>query len=388
MIEVRVAVSQIRQAYGRGIAAEAISMAKTPHLNLRFIAPAQAQKHVTVNESLAALDSLVQCAAIEFHRNDPPSGPSEGDRYVVGSAPTGDWAGKAKALAAWQNGGWEFHTPQPGWRVHNLADGALYVLNAARAWMPVAGLPASGAALQNAELIGLGTTANSANPFAAKLNAVLWTARTTAEGGSGDLVYKMNKAASGRDLGYLFQTDFVTKALAGLFGSDRFRISVSADGSSFFDGVSVDNATGIVDQPQLPRFKGFTDFDNYVGLDSWTKIAINRTETNNQGAFDAAANHFVAPVAGTYIFGASLLYKVNNNSSSRMRARLVLNGTTEIKGTLGEISGAHVSLATSMNLQTLVPLAKGDTVELQGFFRSADGYFAADHTTFWGCKIG
>jgi hypothetical protein len=27
-------------------------------------------------------------------------------------------------------------------------------------------------------------------------------------------------------------------------------------------------------------------------------------------------------------------------------------------------------------------------VELQGYFRVADGYFAADHTSFWGCKVG
>jgi hypothetical protein len=47
-----------------------------------------------------------------------------------------------------------------------------------------------------------------------------------------------------------------------------------------------------------------------------------------------------------------------------------------------------VSLATTLMLQTLVPLAPGDTVELQGYFRAADGYFAADHTTFWGCKVG
>ena len=39
-------------------------------------------------------------------------------------------------------------------------------------------------------------------------------------------------------------------------------------------------------------------------------------------------------------------------------------------------------------LQTMVPLTAGDTVELQGYFRAADGYFAADHTSFWGCKIG
>ncbi|UOM36729.1 hypothetical protein [Acuticoccus sp. I52.16.1] len=71
-----------------------------------------------------------------------------------------------------------------------------------------------------------------------------------------------------------------------------------------------------------------------------------------------------------------------------MRGRLVLNGATEIRGSLGEISGTHVSNATAIWLQTMVPLSAGDTVELQGYFRGADGYFAAEHTTFWGTKIG
>ena len=31
-------------------------------------------------------------------------------------------------------------------------------------------------------------------------------------------------------------------------------------------GLSVDNATGIVDQPRLPRFKAWTNYDNYVGV--------------------------------------------------------------------------------------------------------------------------
>jgi hypothetical protein len=96
----------------------------------------------------------------------------------------------------------------------------------------------------------------------------------------------------------------------------------------------------------------------------------------------------VAPTAGTYLFGASLLYKINSSTSARMRGRLFLNGATEIRGTLGEISGAHTTMLTALWLQTLVPLAQGDTVELQGTFRAADGYFAAEHTTFWGCKVG
>jgi hypothetical protein len=71
-----------------------------------------------------------------------------------------------------------------------------------------------------------------------------------------------------------------------------------------------------------------------------------------------------------------------------MRGRLVLNGSTEIRGSFGEISGTHVSEATALSLQTMAPLSVGDTVELQGTFRVADGYFAADHTSFWGAKVG
>ena len=37
---------------------------------------------------------------------------------------------------------------------------------------------------------------------------------------------------------------------------------------------------------------------------------------------------------GTYLFGATLLYKINASATARMRGRLVLNGTTEIRGSL------------------------------------------------------
>ena len=125
-----------------------------------------------------------------------------------------------------------------------------------------------------------------------------------------------------------------------------------------------------------------------VAVDTWTKIGINNTDYNDQSAFDAGNNRFVAPVADTYLFGATLLYKVNSSTTARMRGRLVLNGTTEIRGSRGEIPGDHVSEATALWLQTMVVLGAGDTVELQGTFRAADGYFAADHTSFWGCKVG
>jgi len=77
-------------------------------------------------------------------------------------------------------------------------------------------------------------------------------------------------------------------------------LAVSADGNTFLDGLSVDNANGIVDQPQLPRFKAWTNYDNYVGTGTWTKIALNNTDYNDQGAFDAGTNRFTAPVDGTW----------------------------------------------------------------------------------------
>ena len=112
------------------------------------------------------------------------------------------------------------------------------------------------------------------------------------------------------------------------------------------------------------------------------------TDSNDQGAFAAGTNLFTAPASGTYLFGATLLYKINASTTARMSGRLVLNGSTEIRDSFGEISATHVSLATAIWLQTMVPLTAGDTVELQGYFRVADGYFAADHTSFWGCKVG
>jgi hypothetical protein len=354
----------------------------TTNLGLPQLAADQAQKHVTVNEALQLLDGIVQLSVKGRGMTVPPASPTDGDRYIVASGATGAWTGWDGRVALYTDGAWLQLPPRTGWRVWVEDEGALLVYDGS-GWIGT-----TPSALQNLARLGIGTTADMANPFSAKLNATLWTARSAAEGGTGDLFYTMNKEAAGNDLGYVFQTGYVTKALVGLFGTDRFRLAVSADGSSFFDALSVDNTTGIVDQPRLSRFKGYTNYDNYVAADSWTKIAINNTDYNDQGSFDTANNRFVAPVAGTYLFGATLLYKVNSSTTARMRGRLLLNGTTEIRGSFGEISGAHVSEATALWLQTMVVLDADDTVELQGTFRDADGYFAASHTSFWGVKIG
>jgi hypothetical protein len=228
----------------------------TTNLLLPYILAAQAQKHVTHNEALRLLDGLVQLSVLDRDLTAPPGSPADGDRYIVGSGATGDWAGWDLNVAMFTDGAWLRLPPRTGWRVW-VEDEELLLVYDGTGW--VGTTPSS---LQNLALLGLGTTADAANPFSAKLNAALWTAKTVAEGGTGDLFYTMNKEAAGNDLGLTLQTNFVTKALVGLFGSDSFRLAVSADGSTFFDGLIVDNATGIVEQPQQPRFKAYTNYDN------------------------------------------------------------------------------------------------------------------------------
>ncbi|MEM9715875.1 MAG: DUF2793 domain-containing protein [Pseudomonadota bacterium] len=98
-------------------------MANTANLGLPLVASAQSQKHITVNESLLVLDSLLQGSVTGFDLIDPPATPEEGTVYHVGLAATGDWAGHGGQLAFYANQGWRFITPRTGWRLYDAAQG-------------------------------------------------------------------------------------------------------------------------------------------------------------------------------------------------------------------------------------------------------------------------
>lgn len=91
-------------------------MADTANLTLPLVAPAQAQKHVTVNEALVRLDALAQLSLASISTVDPPVSPAEGVAYAIPAGATGDWAGQEGQIAIWSNGGWIFVEPRPGWR--------------------------------------------------------------------------------------------------------------------------------------------------------------------------------------------------------------------------------------------------------------------------------
>ncbi|MGV6871741.1 DUF2793 domain-containing protein [Pseudochelatococcus sp. B33] len=218
-------------------------MSETTKLRLPLLAAAQAQKHVTHNEALQRLDALLHLEVLDRDLAAPPSGPLDGDRYIVASGATGDWAGEDGHVAAWQDGVWRFFEPQIGWRAYVRDEAALYV-KAAGGWVAAGG--GGGGTLQNVTLFGLGTEADADNPFSAKIGKALWAAQEAAQGGTGDLRYTFNKEGAANVLSLLFQTGWSGRAEAGLVGDDDFQIKVSSNGSTWREALRIARATGRV----------------------------------------------------------------------------------------------------------------------------------------------
>jgi hypothetical protein len=92
-------------------------MSNTANLVLPFLAVGQAQKHVTVNESLRRLDAIIQLGVISATTAAQPAGPVDGAVYILPSGKTGaDWSAFADgSLGYYRDGSWVEIAPREGW---------------------------------------------------------------------------------------------------------------------------------------------------------------------------------------------------------------------------------------------------------------------------------
>lgn len=68
--------------------------------------------YLTNNEAITHISALL--GGVDAILNTPPGSPADGDLYIVGTSPTGLWAGKSNQLAFYTNANWEFYPPFKG----------------------------------------------------------------------------------------------------------------------------------------------------------------------------------------------------------------------------------------------------------------------------------
>lgn len=127
-------------------------MTTSPDLGIPFIDQQQGTPEVTHNEALLLLQAMTN-GVIDRGVNTPAVGPTIGDSYIIGAAPTGAWAGRANCVTIWSGTAWDFipgetsaGTPitmgarQEGMRIWVRDENTLYVWDGS-AWTAFASTP-------------------------------------------------------------------------------------------------------------------------------------------------------------------------------------------------------------------------------------------------------
>lgn len=236
--------------------------------------------------------------------------------------------------------------------------------------------------------VGLGTAGDAGNRLVVKGTSALFDAETD------DFRFVFSKKTSTDDAAMVFQSNYSGRALIGLLGSDDFVFTVSPDGSAYEQALVIDKDTALVDFPKNAKFSATVNYDAYIPVDTWTKIPFNDTDYNDQAAFDAGDNEFVAPVAGLYQISAKVNYKWNAGNptgpsdpvTDAMHLRARVNGTA-VDRSLVRNRNSWGMLDQSTQLSVLLWLEPGDTVDIQVFMAELDAYVEANTNFFSGFRV-
>ena len=291
-------------------------MDDTTNLKLPYIMAAQAQKHVTHNEAIRALDAMVQLSVIDRDLTSPPASPVEGARFLIAATASAEWAGKDGQIAAFQDNAWMFYAPLESWLCWVADEDKLLAFDGSQ-WSEVSG--GGIGSVNPTPLVGINATADSANRLSVN------SANTLFNHEGSDHRLKINKASATDTASFLFQDGFSGRAEMGLTGDDDFHFKVSADGASWSEAMVINEATGRVSFPATPS------------------AAINVLSDSGR---------FAAPVNSNLIgaFDAPDYLSVYNSSTILEHGKFIQNNdnfggsagimTTDIEALMNKIRGA------------------------------------------------
>lgn len=241
---------------------------------LPYIMPGQAQKHVTHNEAVRALDTLLHVSVIARDMTAPPSAPSEGDFYLMGDMPSVEVAAYANYLLGFVDGAWMYYPPVQGLIV-NIENEAKCVIWRGTQWTEFGTGGSLDISALSFDIFGINGTADNYNRLVLNSDASLFN-----HNGAGHQL-KINKAAAPDTASLLFQDNFSGRAEMGLAGDNDFSIKVSVDGAEFKSAMTVDQESGEAHFPNSPHliqpviFNMFGDGGRFGGKPEPLDVRLN-----------------------------------------------------------------------------------------------------------------
>lgn len=145
-------------------------MSETAVFSLPLVAAAQAQKHVTVNETFGLVDALLHPTLITRTLATPPGSVPDGALYLVAAGASGDWTGHTGELAIGEAGGWLFR-PVPDGFTAWIADEYRLAVHIAGGWATISPRSPFGAGTSLAVLEGAATLSGAVTVSAVVLPA-------------------------------------------------------------------------------------------------------------------------------------------------------------------------------------------------------------------------
>lgn len=260
------------------------------------------KKYVDDQISLVNGGSVAYLSPVISQTNNPPVSPAIGDRYLVGTVPTGAWVGNANRVAEWDGSVWQYTIP--------VANNVVFVTNTlttlrynGTSWVSYQGT----ALLQNGNTLGVSVSVgtNDANPLLFKVAGV----------------DRFRVASSGVQLQAIGFTGSASLPL--------FTTSITSGSGLWFTGANGTCVSG--GGTQVAQFNGGGGTVNYLNITSSTtgnpiNIGVNGTDLN------ISVNH-TTKGTGSHIFTTNSLARV----------------TIESDGTLSANTANYENLITSNN---------------------------------------
>ncbi len=252
-------------------------MEKSENLQLPYIMPNQAQKHVTHNEAIRYLDALLQISVESRELTEAPGEPKIGSRYIVPEAAKGTWKNRKNNLAAYQDGAWAFYTPQNGWLAWSKAENTILVFNEDE-WQP---LRTNADKPEMLDLLGINASANLSSRFGVASNDSFFSH----EGEGHRLSINKNKTPDAGSI--TFKTNWTGHAEMGLVGSDNLSIKVTSDGMTWSESLVISAETGKVKFPSGLEDDQLSATPNHLqGMDFIYIDQLNGVDTNDGQSAD------------------------------------------------------------------------------------------------------